>query len=285
METNDLIEEWLLSYQNHNTRRKYGYSVRQFVAWWNREDLENVKAVDVLKYLDFQDWAQTTAHLHATAIRQFYRFHFGKQHSVNSVNVPKGNARVGRSLSWEKIERLISLQDPDTEIGVRNIALISFMVDTGLRAAEVCAVKLSNVDLSAMKCEVHGKGDTWNLVMFGTNTRSALLRWIDLRFSIARCPNLFCSLSLAYKYRGLALTKEGLQGCFKKWSAELGFRVSPHDMRRTMAVLMSEAGAPDRQIMLQGRWKSEKVFARYTQNVKLESGRRYLPTLVHHSDR
>jgi site-specific recombinase XerD len=283
----ELLHEFLLTRQNQNTRDRYGRAIDRFLSWYGSTTVEESRKVedalpvDLLAYLDQQEWVATTKHLHVTAVRMFYRYHFGTSHPINSVIVPKGNARRGRSLSWPAVDALLAIHEPDTAIGTRNIAIIRLMVDAGLRCHEVCELKFANLDMHRLQLEVHGKGDTWETVVFSTVSASAITRWIEYRKSHARCPNLFCSLSQANKYHGKPLTPNGLKTIFKYWSKAVSFRVSPHDLRRTMAVLLCEANANTRVIQLQGRWKNLREVERYTQNLQLNQIRQYLPSEIH----
>jgi site-specific recombinase XerD len=63
----------------------------------------------------------------------------------------------------------------------RNLALISFMLDTGVRVSEVASLTLEDVDVRGMVARVQGKGDRERLVYFQEGTAELVRRWLTIR--------------------------------------------------------------------------------------------------------
>ena len=78
-----------------------------------------------------------------------------------------------RTLTPEQITRLLAIL-PDTPIGKRNRTLILLMLDTGLRAAEVCRLEMRFLDLGTRHLSVLAKGEKWRTCIFGEPTAEAL---------------------------------------------------------------------------------------------------------------
>jgi integrase/recombinase XerC/integrase/recombinase XerD len=130
----------------------------------------------------------------------------------------------------------------------RNEALVMFMVDTGARASEVCAVKVSDLDLTARKVKLQGKGDKQRVCYLGR--QGTRLLWAYLREAgygaegePARDVPLFTSErgpSVAE-----ALTRSGVGFIIRSLGKEAklnGVRCSPHTLRHTFAVEFLRAG-------------------------------------------
>jgi integrase len=52
------------------------------------------------------------------------------------------------------------------------------LLDTGLRASELCGLKLSDTDLDTGTIKVVGKGKKERIIPFGATTKKALLRYL-----------------------------------------------------------------------------------------------------------
>ena len=61
----------------------------------------------------------------------------------------------------------------------RDLAIISLLLDCGLRASELCSLKLDDIDLNARCVSVLGKGNKRRSVYFGKNTTKVL--WQHIR--------------------------------------------------------------------------------------------------------
>ena len=72
-------------------------------------------------------------------------------------------------------------------IAERNHLIILLLVDTGLRAQELCDITRDDMDMSANKIRVRGKGDKERVVYFGKRTAKALWRYITPRLSDGEC--------------------------------------------------------------------------------------------------
>ena len=75
---------------------------------------------------------------------------------------------------------------------------------------------------------------------------------------------------------GKGLTPEGLYTIVREWGWRIGIKLSPHDLRRSMAVIGTLNGASERSLMEMGRWKESSMIKRYTRTLRLEQVRKYL---------
>lgn len=114
----------------------------------------------------------------------------------------------------------------------RDEAVIAFLLDTGCRASEVCALCFADIDLSARRATVDGKGGKSRSVYFGRI--SGRLMWQYLRGD-GREP----ADPVFQSERGDALTRSGLQQLIERLAKSAGLtgaRCSPHTFRHTFAV-------------------------------------------------
>lgn len=80
------------------------------------------------------------------------------------------------------------------------------------------------------------------------------------------------------KTPGQKMTRHGLRKLFSYWgkAADVG-RLSPHDLRRTMATLLTEAGAPSRLVQELGGWSDIRMVERYTRAIQPSQIEKYSP--------
>jgi len=115
----------------------------------------------------------------------------------------------------------------------RNEAIIRLLYDTGLRASELCSIKVSDLEMSERRLTVVGKGNKRRVVAFGAKTARAL--WAYAR-------DVAPERALFEGERG-PLTRSGLQQLMTKAGIAAGVRdVHPHRLRHTFAVEFLRAG-------------------------------------------
>ena len=125
----------------------------------------------------------------------------------------------------------------------RNEALLLIMLDTGLRAQEVCNLRIGDVDRDARKIVTIGKGNKRRAVYYGPRTARALAAWEKVNPTEGVEEHLF--MSERGTAAGDALTVSGLDQMVRKLAAAAGIsgiRVSPHSLRHTFAVTFLRSG-------------------------------------------
>lgn len=125
---------------------------------------------------------------------------------------------------------------------LRDEAILLFMLDTGVRASELCAIKIRDIDLGAHHCSVLGKGNKRRLVYFGRDSKRALWKYLQDR-AIEDEEPLF--LSVRGTQAGEPLTRAGLLQLIErlgKFAHLSGVRSSPHTLRHTMALRFLNGG-------------------------------------------
>ena len=120
----------------------------------------------------------------------------------------------------------------------RDVALISFLSDTGIRASELAALRLEDVDLSArialVKC---GKGGKLRTIAFGRETAQSLWRYLRNE-PREQGDYLFAS------ERGRAMTRSSLLQLCRRLGKVAGVKgVGPHRFRHDACVRLLRGGA------------------------------------------
>jgi site-specific recombinase XerD len=277
--TKDMIETAIQAYLKtapigDRTRELYQHYLMAFAEWIYANDLdpEQVNLLNVTDYFDSHPtWSASTKHTAAATIREFYRYQFGKQHPVTLVKIKRVDPGPQRTLNEEELTALLGQIDTSTEQGVRDMAIVTLLVDTGLRASELCGIEMRRLDIKNKKLTVKIKGGSFGEAVFFEYTQHCLINWLTVRPLVADPENPFVFCSLKGKTPGQQFTRYGLRNFLNTLSRKAGIEVcSTHAMRRTFATLATEHGAPTRLVQVAGRWKSIRMVEVYTQRVNPE---------------
>lgn len=116
-------------------------------------------------------------------------------------------------------------------LGERDAALITFVLDTGVRVSEVASLRIGDVDFENAVCRVGGKGSKERRVPVGRLARRELRRYLARR----RRPPADAPLFMAE--HGEPLTRWGIQKIVRRLAQRAGLqtRCSPHVLRHTFA--------------------------------------------------
>ena len=189
------------------------------------------------------------ARLRATALRCFFRFLFQHGQTQSDLaraipTVPEWRlAEVPKYLRPEEVERVIRTCRRDTAVARRDHAIILLLARLGLRASEVIALELDDVDWRAGVLMVRGKGRSHDCLPLPADVGQALAHY--LRHHRPSCTARRLFIRARAPHRGLAhpsslstivaraLKRAGLQPAF----------TGAHVLRHSLATGMLRSGA------------------------------------------
>ncbi len=125
----------------------------------------------------------------------------------------------------------------------RNRAIILLLLDTGIRAAELCHLQLNQISLTPTDAhiKVFGKGNKWREINLGERCRKELRRFVNRH----RWPGTGTSNPVFLTRNGDALTESTLYRIIHQLGIQAhieGVRCSPHTFRHTYSVLALRSG-------------------------------------------
>lgn len=127
---------------------------------------------------------------------------------------------------------LLKAAQSEKRNGVRNLALLHVMLDSGLRASEICAMQPHDVLWEQRLFKVLGKGGKERVVPFSHETGTALRRYL-----ISGERREERAITFFQTEEGWALTPHGLHHIVKKVAADADVQdVHPHRLRHTFAL-------------------------------------------------
>ena len=182
-------------------RRQRGLSERTIYPCWRLAvrflEFRFGDAVGNLSELTLDDIAGFLQHVHAqphpnrtktfsTHLRTFFKYLFqtGKTTNNLAVSIPsvaqRYGARLPRHLTAEQVETLLAAVRSDTPRGRRNYAILLLLARLGLRAQEVIALQLEDIDWRAGEMMVRGKGQRHDRVPLPKDVGEALADYVRL---------------------------------------------------------------------------------------------------------
>jgi site-specific recombinase XerD len=91
---------------------------------------------------------------------------------------PKATQKLIQQLSPDETAKLIDSAKADSRCGVRNLAILYVMLDSGPRASEVCGLRPSGVLWDQRLIKVLGKGNKKRVVPISSVTSLAMRRYL-----------------------------------------------------------------------------------------------------------
>jgi len=125
-------------------------------------------------------------------------------------------------------------------MALRDQAIIRTLLDTGIRASELCNVTIADADLENHRIKVFGKGAKERILRTGNRTTRAL--W---RYQTTRAPHLSGAAPLFANNNGFEepLTRRALGSMLSRCGERAGVRaVYPHRFRHTFAIVYLRSG-------------------------------------------
>ena len=194
--------------------------LRQFVVQrserplkWGGRPSPSTKNQEVRSLRAFFNWAYKEGYTDSQLLARF--------------RPPKIPMKLIKVLTDEEIERLYAA----AKESLRNTAILSIMLDTGVRASELCGIKLSDVDLEEGTVVVFGKGAKERKIAFGAVTRRHMLNYVTRE----RPADAICDRLLIGRY-DRPLTPMALREMTHRLALKSGVdRFHPHLARHSFA--------------------------------------------------
>ena len=235
------------------TARIYVDAVRPFLAGRvstdaNRLDLRAMRSGDVVTFVVGRcpGLPRGAAKQATTALRSLLRYlHLTGEIArplVGAVPSVAGWRLVGlpRGLEPDQVQALLVSCDRNTANGCRDFAILMTLVRLGLRAGEVAALSLDDVNWRAGEIIVRGKGDRWERLPLPVDVGEAMAIYLRDR----RPASAERAMFLRVKAPLDALTGTAVSSVVAAAARRAGLgAIGAHRLRHTVATEMLRAGA------------------------------------------
>ena len=247
MQLNDAKELFLLDGQarrlTSSTLKFYRLKIGDFIHWLQDNHITgvtDVTPIDIRRYLvhlQQRGLRDSSQHDHARAVKTFFNYcvrdELIDKSPFDKVKMPKQVLRLPVVLSDDEIRRALRVKLQ------RNRLIVRFILDSGVRAAELLALNVEDVDLATGVVVVKlGKQQKQRLTIIGGITRKEVKRWLIERNHPAGYEPLVTATTT-----GARLSMPGLMSAFRLMQEETGIdNLTTHTLRRTMATKSLENG-------------------------------------------
>jgi site-specific recombinase XerD len=159
------------------------------------------------------------------------------RHQVRALTPPRPEVRQVDPFSEDDIKRMNKETAGQSDYSLKMRAIFLLLLDTGLRASEICSITINSLKLKEGYVIVFGKGDKERRVEYGPRTSQALWKYIASRGQIQPGDYLLVSRTgrkmdrdvLAHRIHAMGL-RAGVENCH------------PHRFRHTFAVMFLRNG-------------------------------------------
>lgn len=269
MDNDSLLASWQLSLhaKSPGTVALYLDVAQRFAGSLDDGDLLTATPADAQRWftdMRARGLAQATLRSRWIALRNLYGWLHAEQEIVDNplarVKVPKANDPAPDVLTDDEVRKLLKACEGTGFLERRDMALIRFLLATGVRITECCSLKVADVELRDRIALIRqGKGDRQRLVRFDTATAAALDRYLRVRgrHAKAKLPGLWIS------HMG-QLTRKGAPTILDRRARQAGIgHVHPHQFRHSWADRWLRAGGNEGDLQRLGGWESPEIMRRY----------------------
>ena len=252
------------------TRSNYKYILELFTQHIT-PSAESPTPAELRTFIESRNWGNSMSRNALYAIRQYLEWRF-PNHPAQVVKIKRKKPKLQRSLTVDQILKLLLSFDTYTLKGARDLAMAALFIDSGLRLFELTSLKVSDINQEQCTLNVVIKGGNGDQGVYSPETANIIENWLVKRKEIAKDDSLFINT-----FNGKGLTREGIRVIVRYWGDSCGFKISPHDFRRTFTTVTLENGASTRVVQLGGRWSDPEMVERYSRALQQRTIRPYLP--------
>jgi len=257
---------------SQKTVKMYGYYLSFFQDWliktYQNENFE-VEKIDENIIRSFRlflshsyknpfkgELKRQTQNYFLVALRSFFRYLIKQKLKVLSpemIELGKQRDRTIKFLLPEELEKLFSIVNTSSIIGLRDRAILEVLFSTGLRVSELVFLNREQVNLETGEFGVIGKGGKARVVFLSKRAKNWLKKYLDKR-SDPYSP-LFIRYSGPKPKEGLTneklrLSVRSVERMIDKYRKKAGilFRIGPHVLRHSFASDLLSHGADLRSV-------------------------------------
>lgn len=282
---NAQFSSYVVHLENKNlsprTVETYGDCLLTFCRWMAAEGKETLGRLTSADLQDFQIWLSreykrgrggrfSGSHQakHIAVVRDFFRFLQAEcqvlGNPAGSIRYPKLKRKLRRDvLTAEELRKLLDVPVRDAK-GMRDMLAIRLLALSGLRASELCALDVEDVNIAEREIIIRGgKGNKDRLTFCDEGTRELLTGYLAQAWHRLIEED---TQALILGNGGGRLHYHELRAAVKKMARAAGIRkhITPHSLRHTFCTLLLTHGCNLKVIAELAGHASLGTTARYT---------------------
>ena len=255
------------------TRLAYAYDLRVFFEFIQRENpslkntsirdfpisiLERIGREDIEEYLDFLTYYEKDGQVFTndargkarklSAVRSLFKYFYTSEILTKDVTalvpLPKLHEKPIVRLDSDEVAKMLTKADSGAELTrsqqrfhdktrLRDMAILTLLLGTGIRVSECVGLDLDDLDFREKGMLVHRKGGNESIVYFGDEVEAALKDYLEQRKQILPKEGHEKALFLSLQNR--RITVRAVENLVKKYAglATSLKKITPHKLRST----------------------------------------------------
>ena len=255
------------------TRLAYAYDLRVFFEFIQRENpslkdtsirdfpisiLERIGREDIEEYLDFLTYYEKDGQVFTndargkarklSAVRSLFKYFYTSEILTKDVTalvpLPKLHEKPIVRLDSDEVAKMLMKADSGAELTrsqqrfhdktrLRDMAILTLLLGTGIRVSECVGLDLDDLDFREKGMLVHRKGGSESIVYFGDEVEAALKDYLEQRKQILPKEGHEKALFLSLQNR--RITVRAVETLVKKYAglATSLKKITPHKLRST----------------------------------------------------
>lgn len=243
-----------------STRRAYRTDLDAFIEWAGRGGVSSPAEVDrrllrrYLAHLATRRYARRSIARKASSLRRYFdwarRRGLVAADPAAGLSAPSGTGRLPRVLRDDELDALLEpaatppSDDPRAvALARRDDAVVELLYGSGLRVAELCALRPTDLDLDARRIVVWGKGGKQRHLPLSEAAAATLGVWTSEGRDLLVAPG--AEASVFVNQRGRPLTPRDVRRILDRRSLA---PTHPHALRHTFATHLLDGGADLRSV-------------------------------------
>lgn len=235
----------------------YRLVFRRLIAFLDDPQIEQVKTADVRRFLvhlstlGLSRRTVSDAWVKLSSLWTWAETELEIPHIIRGkIKQPDYTERVIHPFTQDELKRLakaVTLQPSNRNgktvqvkrtNGPRDLAMLMVLVDSGIRASELCALTIGDYDQRRGRLRIqHGKGDKERVAIVGDRTRKSIWKYMLTRPEVRPAEPLFATRN------GTAISRTELRHQLKRAGQRANVpNVHPHRFRHTYAITFLRNG-------------------------------------------
>lgn len=254
------VEEYLMHLKIErgladNSIESYQRDIKHYTQFLEKEKINDWNEIDryvivlFLQRLKESGKSDNSIIRMTSSLRQFHQFmrqeKFTIKDVMQSVDTPKKAETLPKVMSMKEVDKLLETPDTETEIGLRDRAILEVMYATGLRISELINLKMNELHLTMGFIQTIGKGNKERILPIGGMAIQYLNEYLEDSRPIFESRSAEESPYVFLNSRGKGLSRQGVWKNIKKTVQLAGIKqnVTPHMIRHSFATHLLENGA------------------------------------------
>ena len=264
------VEEMFTNTLGKETKRAYVQAIKEFFG----KDLCNITIEDMqaitpemanqyaMNLLN-NGLKRTSINRKLSALHSFYKFLCRRSVGIMTYNPfdsdegcirfknAQKNYIAKRALVTDEVKTMFDLAKMDNSIiGVRDLLVLELLATTGMRRAEVCEIKIGDIQLTqgVYAINIVGKGNKERIIVASNEVMGIINKYMNMRGITMKDKDEYLLVSHANRKSGSGKVSTNMIYRIVKHYAELADidpdTISPHTLRHTFATQCIGMGTP-----------------------------------------